>query len=300
MSGFKVQIGHYADEVKKLNDEVYEIYAAVEDYPRVEVVFVHGVPEDESDPKPYLTTWSKREEGPDRCWLNTWLTSKTTEDLRLGRVLTVSYDCGVEKRDDSGNMDNFQIAENLTQSLIRWARVGQQSCPVVLVGHCLGGLVIKELCLEASRNVEAQNRHAAECRNFLMNVKGIFFYSPPHLGWSRSFSSEVQTGDMMESLQLLNKYTSRVNFHFEQLRKRYRWRTKGVGESNETKIFSSRDGESTMKKLIVEEASARGGCLDEFFVVADTDHFTICRPESTTSNSFLHLVRFLEDILKEV
>ncbi|KAL3678747.1 hypothetical protein R1sor_021703 [Riccia sorocarpa] len=313
----------------KLSDEVYEIYAPLNDYPRLEVVFVHGVPEDESDPKAYLTMWSKRNKETD-CWLNTWLTSET-EDLRLGRVLTVSYDCGVEKKADNGNMDSFQVAENLTQSLIKWARVGQQSCPVILVGHGLGGLVIKELCCEASRNVEAQNHHAVECRNFLKNLKGIFYYSTPHLGWSQSFSSEVQTGDMMECLQILIKYASRVNFQFEQLRRIYRWKTRGVGESNRTKKilsrvnfqfeqlrkifrwstrgvgesnptknFLSRDSDSAMKKLIVEEASARAGCLDGFSVVADTDHFTICRPESTVSDSFLHLVTFIEDLLREV
>ncbi|KAL3678751.1 hypothetical protein R1sor_021707 [Riccia sorocarpa] len=244
-------------EVMKLSDEVYEIYAPLNDYPRLEVVFVHGVPEDESDPKAYLTMWSKRNKETD-CWLNTWLTSET-EDLRLGRVLTVSYDCGVEKKADNGNMDSFQVAENLTQSLIKWARVGQQSCPVILVGHGLGGLVIKELCCEASRNVEAQNHHAVECRQFLKNVKGIFYYSTPHLGWYQSFSSEVKTGDMMECLQILNKYASRVNFQFEQLRRIYRWRTRGVGESNPTKNLLSRDSDSAMKKLIVEEASARAG-----------------------------------------
>ncbi|KAL3678746.1 hypothetical protein R1sor_021702 [Riccia sorocarpa] len=282
----------------KLSDEVYEIYAPLNDYPRLEVVFVHGVPEDESDPKAYLTMWSKRNKETD-CWLNTWLTSET-EDLRLGRVLTVSYDCGVEKKADNGNMDTFQVAENLTQSLIKWTRVGQQSCPVILVGHGLGGLVIKELCCEASRNVGAQNHHAVECRQFLKNVKGIFYYSTPHLGWSQSFSSEVQSGDMMECLQILNKYASRVNFQFEQLRRIYRWKTRGVGESNPTKIFLLRDSDSAMKKLIVEEASARAGCLDGFSVVADTDHFTICRPESTVSDSFLHLVTFIEDLLREV
>ncbi|KAL3678971.1 hypothetical protein R1sor_021927 [Riccia sorocarpa] len=262
-----------ADEVKKLSDEVYEIYRPFNGCPRLEVVFFHGVPEDESDLKPYLTMWSKRNEEPDRCWINTWLTS-ATEDLRLGRVFTVSYDCGVEKRAHNGNMDSFQVAENLAQSLIKWAGVGQQSCPVILVGHCLGGLVIKELCCEASRNVEAQKHHAVECLDFLKNVKGIFYYSTPHLGWSQSFSSEVQTGDMMECLQVLNKYASRVNFQFEQLRRIYGWTTRGVGESNPTKLFLSTEGDSAMKKLIVEEASARGGCLDGFSVLPDTDHFS--------------------------
>ncbi|KAL3690283.1 hypothetical protein R1sor_016592 [Riccia sorocarpa] len=288
-----------ANEVRRLNDEVFEVYAPVGDNPRVEVVFVHGVPEDESDPEPYLTTWSKNNQDPDKCWLNTWLTSENTEDLRLARILTVTYDCGVRKTDQSGNMDNFLVAENLTQSLITLARVGQHDCPVVLVGHCLGGLVIKEVCSEASRSVGADHRRATEFHNFLTNVKGLFFYSTPHLGWSRNFPSELQRADMMESLEVLSKYTSRVNHHFEQLRKKYHWRTRGVGESNKTRIFSPKDGESTtLTELVVEEASARGGS-SEFSMVSDTDHFTICRPKSKESNSFLYLVEFIEYLLTE-
>ncbi len=59
---------------------------------------------------------------------------------------------------------------------------------IVLIGHSLGGLVIKSLVVKAH---EAAGRRAANlldpskgemCRKFLANIKGIIFYGVPHSG----------------------------------------------------------------------------------------------------------------------
>jgi len=43
----------------------------------------------------------------------------------------------------------------------------------VLVGHGLGGLVIKSLCF-------VENSQEKRCKAFKQNIKGIVFYSVPH------------------------------------------------------------------------------------------------------------------------
>ncbi len=59
---------------------------------------------------------------------------------------------------------------------------------IVLIGHSLGGLVIKSLVVKA---YDAAGRRAANsldqskeemCRKFLANIKGIIFYGVPHSG----------------------------------------------------------------------------------------------------------------------
>ncbi len=59
---------------------------------------------------------------------------------------------------------------------------------IVLIGHSLGGLVMKSLVVKAH---EAAGRRAANsldlsreemCRKFLANIKGIIFYGVPHSG----------------------------------------------------------------------------------------------------------------------
>lgn len=51
--------------------------------------------------------------------------------------------------------------------------------------------------------------------------------------------------------------------------------------------------------LIVPEASARAD-VDEYYTDPDADHFTVSRTKSKISSSFIKLLDFIGDILKEV
>ncbi|KAL3684028.1 hypothetical protein R1sor_002050 [Riccia sorocarpa] len=104
-------------------------------------------------------------------------------------------------------MDLYLLGESLAYALIKLANVGQ-SCPVLLVGHCVGGLVLKQ------------------------------------------------------------------------------------------DIFSRfRIGERSTSTLIVEEASARFES-EEFSILPGEDHFSICRPKSKHSNSFLRLLTFVDQVMQ--
>ncbi|KAL2645325.1 hypothetical protein R1flu_012912 [Riccia fluitans] len=60
------------------------------------------------------------------CWLNTWL----VERFPQARILSVSYDSGSRESNSQGRVDMYLITENLVQSLVDLAGVGQ-ICPVV-------------------------------------------------------------------------------------------------------------------------------------------------------------------------
>jgi hypothetical protein len=61
-------------------------------------------------------------------------------------------------------------------------------CPIVLIGHSFGGLVLKSLVVEAkkisSRHVEDDLSRAAgdHAKAFLNIVRGVVFYAVPHAG----------------------------------------------------------------------------------------------------------------------
>jgi len=54
----------------------------------------------------------------------------------------------------------------------------------VLVGHGLGGLVIKSLTIEIDKVSKSahsfESSQEARCKAFMQNIKGIVFYSVPH------------------------------------------------------------------------------------------------------------------------
>ncbi|KAL3690899.1 hypothetical protein R1sor_004550 [Riccia sorocarpa] len=319
--------------VVRINDEVIEVYAPV-GVPQLEIIFVHGLHDDEMDSNPYLTRWSPRD-NREQCWLNTWLVSQTDVDLRQARILTVTYDSSIKKNSENGNMCIFLVAENLRYSLIKDAGVGQlDSCPVLIVCHSLGGLLMKEVCVQAS-HVQSREEDMAKYKRFLSNIRGFFFYSTPHAGLKlfgsggssylasqpeledykvepgnslsetgkRTLTGESSThpvlfqlGDLMKRLELYDTSCARTNEEFENLRERedYKWETRGVCESNPTKVMISKDA---AVEIFVEEGSARPGCRHGFSKLPNTDHFTICRPESVTSNRFQLLLTFIKELV---
>ncbi|KAL2645100.1 hypothetical protein R1flu_012687 [Riccia fluitans] len=148
----------------KLNDEVYELYRPASGSFNLEVVFFHGFQTENSEDE-YIRTWMTRDRS--RCWLNTWL----VEHFPQARMLSVSYDSGSQVSDSQGRLDVYLIRENLAHSLISLADVGQ-NCPVVLVGHCVGGLVLKEICLTASQYTALSTSRERPYKKFRENLRG--------------------------------------------------------------------------------------------------------------------------------
>jgi triacylglycerol esterase/lipase EstA (alpha/beta hydrolase family) len=116
----------------QINDSVYKLYKP-EDTPNVQIVFFHGLQE-EDYVDAHLCTWQS--EDGSTIWPQTWL----VEDIPRAYILSVSYSL---KHKLDGRLDMLLIVENLLSNLLQDG-IGQvPDCPVVLVGHSIGGLVIK-------------------------------------------------------------------------------------------------------------------------------------------------------------
>jgi hypothetical protein len=154
-------------------------------------------------------------------------------------ILSIAYNASLMKTKTGGRFDLYIIAENIISDLLG-ANVGEEpNCPIVLVGHSFGGLVVKELCFQAhKRGSMGSSKH----QNFLENIQGIFFYSTPHHGISREISEYFvsKTNEpLLEYVDILSTSAARLHEDFERLRRQRAWGTAGVGEGSPTKLVGT-------------------------------------------------------------
>ncbi|CAM6087624.1 unnamed protein product [Calypogeia fissa] len=268
------------EKVTQLNESLYELHRPQGVVPSMQVVFFHGFQHGSYD-KAHLSTWLSKDES---CiWPQDWL----KEQFGDAQILSVSYNAMLSRRIQ--NVDLFIVVENLVSDLLQ-ANVGQEPrCPVVLVGHSFGGLVIKQLCVRA-RNLVAEFKKESgttlRLNNLLNNLKGFFFYSTPHIG-TPVVDPELLRADspLMKYVKNLSNETARLNSDFEHL-KVDSWQMAGLGES-----LPSKWGKFT--GIVVPEASSR---RDGNFNIVAADHVSISRPRSRKDRRFYALT----DLLKRV
>ncbi|CAM6085893.1 unnamed protein product [Calypogeia fissa] len=275
-----------AGQVPPVNASVYILYKPAST-PTMEVLFFHGFQRGNYE-KAHLSAW-KCGDGHS-IWPTTWL----VERFCGARILTLAYNAVVMKRQERQSFDMYNMVENLADDLLE-AGIGQNPCcPVVLVGHSFGGLVIKQLCVYASSQIgflEKTSQRGYKLNSLLENIKGVFFYSTPHYGIADNIAEHfVENLQLLAYVKTLSTVSSRLNHDFEKLcgqsGQYKKWQIAGVGESLPTKLggFCCR---------IVEEASSR---YSAFNIVEGADHISVCRPSTETSRSFYALTNFLEHI----
>ncbi len=83
---------------------------------------------------------------------------------------------------------------DLLHSELSLADVGHGGCPVILLGHSLGGLAIKALCTEAHRQGTGQTQQAHKAAAFCASVRLACFIATPHLGATTAdFVAKIKT-----------------------------------------------------------------------------------------------------------
>ncbi|BBN08006.1 hypothetical protein MPTK1_4g08020 [Marchantia polymorpha subsp. ruderalis] len=242
----------------------------------------------------FWSTWTKR--NTLECWPVTMLpeflqtgANRPARPFRI-RVLAVSYEGRTSVHPDIGTAgtDKYLLAESLihelilSPGLIRGSKaVEDKDVPVFLVGHDLGGIIIKNLVMQVESKIPNKNAEDAErekLQNFLSNLKAVFFYATPHNG-SQAIEDlaqqipEESRNQMLTLMSVLGTDMARINSEFSTYRSGIgdnlnhpRFKTYGIVPTSKT---NQRGFDRTM---VVPEASARHD-MDIYFSVRDADHF---------------------------
>lgn len=130
---------------------------------RANVIFLHGLG---GDPR------TTSQHGPDeQSFWPGWL----AEDIRGLAVYSIGYEASVSRWRGTA----MHLADRAANVLARiLAEPELQSGQLILIGHSLGGLVIKQLL----QNAESEGRHNTEAASFLKRVDKVAFLATPHTG----------------------------------------------------------------------------------------------------------------------
>ncbi|CAM6096073.1 unnamed protein product [Calypogeia fissa] len=301
------------DYPKQLNDSVY-ILCDPGDVQNVEIIFFHDVLWKDCE-EPHIQSWMSRG-ASNVCWPGVWLTLKYPG----ARILSVKCDAAMQKTDEGGHLSLFQVAENLKHDILG---VYGGTCPLVLVAHGFGGLIIKKLVKKMneggalkrpmSNSVQVIN-NPYKCKEdcFVENVKGVFYYAPPFMGLKLADSMKglPNVGSLVKFLEVFNEEISQLNNWFSSWRQG-RCKAIGIGAAHPTKwalesnmttkivrylevLLCIRESSDALT-LMVAEGSSRYD-VDEYYNSA-RDHFSICKPLNERDSSFHMLLGLIDEAM---
>ncbi|KAL3681066.1 hypothetical protein R1sor_024022 [Riccia sorocarpa] len=277
LDGASSSSSHHDMSSFQINSSLYQLYAPEPPLKAdIDIFFFHGLLlGDPLDHVAHTTTWrslDKKEEIWPKCWL--------PSDYSLARVITVAYDAYTKTSMTRGRMDLHLIGESLLSDIILERKIEGSLRPLVLVGHCFGGLVIKQVCLHAKRSLKDERLN----NMFLSNIKGICFYSTPHHGME-GLDHLVKHGSPLANLiHALNTESARLHESFDEL-----WRFK-FRHWDIISICETQPSDERSSVLVPEGSSRYGTCIP-----VAANHFTVCRPIDKQSTNYQLLIKLVTD-----
>ncbi|XP_075564014.1 protein SERAC1 isoform X1 [Pelecanus crispus] len=260
---------------------------------RADILFVHGLL------GAAFKTWrqqdidrhldkkaSEGEEDYSQCWPKTWLAS----DCPALRIISVEYDthlsdwkakCPVEAHRKSIAYRSNELLDKL-----RAAGIGDR--PLVWVSHSMGGLLVKKMLVDASKNPEMDK--------IVNNTRGIIFYSVPHHGSQLAEYSinaryllfpSVEVKELSKDSPALKE----LNDDFLSFAKEKKFSVLSFAETLPTHIGSM------IKLHVVPLESANLGIGD--LIPVDVNHLNICKPKKKDAFLYQRTLKFIQDVLAQ-
>ncbi|CAK9870248.1 unnamed protein product [Sphagnum jensenii] len=259
----------------------------------LDIVFFHGLQLTANDSRnAWFTTWTERDRDH-VCWPQKWL----PDDLgQAVRVFSVSYNTHVEL---CPHDHVSEIADNLFQIFVGSRYKWQH--PIVLVGHSIGGLVLKSLVLKLKRGSTIRSPSdpysevaSKRAKAFLKNLSGVAFYAVPHAG-SINFHTFVNKLlkcpdrpclGIMENIKPYRRDMNQLSVDFDDI----------VNE-NKINIYAFSEGKpmDQEQEVLVEFSSAQQLARNFCYKVEDANHMEVCKPPSKGHPSYGLLLQFIND-----
>ncbi len=236
-------------------------------------IFIHGLGGD-----PYGTWQSFRESEE---YLLKWL----AEDIDGLAVWTVGYKAAVSWWNGSA-MHLTDRATNVLERILLEPKL--KTGEIILIGHSLGGLVIKQLL----RIAEGMPLYRDDANEFMKRVRRVAFLATPHAG-----AGLATLGDRFRILLLPSAATACLVRNDANLRDLNSWyRNWSVKHGIEHLILS--ETQPIKKIVLVVEPDSSDPGLSSQPIPIDADHFTICKPICRDSEVYLYIYKFLRNKLE--
>lgn len=232
-------------------------------------IFIHGLGGDA-----YLTWQSSSD--IKTCWLY-WL----DEDIHDLAVWTVAYGAAVSRWRGAA-MHLADRAVNVLERILLEPQL--QSGEIDLVGHSLGGLVIKQL-LRAAESLAYQR---ADVAGFLTRVRRVAFLATPHSG-----SGLASLGDRLRIFVRPSAATACLVRNDPFLRELTYWYREWSVKHSIHHLILIENQPIRIAGFVVKPDSSDPGLLTRPISV-DADHFTICKPLNRHSEIYLLVRDFIE------
>ncbi|PYH91312.1 hypothetical protein BO71DRAFT_486360 [Aspergillus ellipticus CBS 707.79] len=119
-----------------------------------------------------------------------WLRDFLPEDIPNARIITYGYDTRLSK--SQSNVSIRELGKDLLE-MLKNARLKHAHRPLILIGHSLGGLVIKRALVEAARGNQ-------EDRTVLISCYATLFFGVPNRGLRNEALISMVKGQPNEDL----------------------------------------------------------------------------------------------------
>lgn len=237
---------------------------------RVNAVFFHGLGGDAHD------TW--RAGSNESSFWPAWL----AQDIEGVSVYSVGYEAPISRWFGSA-MHLTDRATNVLARLLAESALTQGS--LVLIGHSLGGLVIKQLLRKAESNARRQENAA----DFLRRVEKIAFFATPHSG-----AHLATLSDRLRILFWPSAATACLVRNDPNLRDLNDWYRNWANDRRIAHLILTETKSLRVLGMIVNPDSADSGFAIEEVVPIDADHLTISKPGTKANQIYIMVRSFIE------
>ncbi|WP_155648923.1 esterase/lipase family protein [Burkholderia stagnalis] len=258
--------------------ELIQVHNPVNSSGKPRIVFVHGLDGH------FRSTWMANPKDDDTLWPK-WVGQATGCPVWL-----LSYGAATSR----WKADAMALPRQATAILERLSiESAMLESPLVLVGHSLGGLIIKTLLRQGvTLDVE---RHARLARN----IKGIAFIGTPHFG-SRlaSIASKLhlmRSNPQVSDLSMDNAQLEELNRSFVKLCREQNINVRVFTETQPLRFLGGL-GRLLPGVTVVSPTSSQPHIPGEVGTPVEADHITICKPLSRTAIIYTSMVALIVEV----
>lgn len=239
-------------------------------HPCASVIFVHGLGGGPRD------TW-RRPSDPDSFW-PPWL----AEDIPRLAVYSVDYEAPISRWRGTA-MHLIDQATNVLERLL--VEPDLQEDPLILIGHSLGGLLIKQLL----RTAERESHTRVEAANLIQRVKKVAFLATPHTG-----SDLAVWAERLRILIFPSAATAGLVRNDPSLRDLNLWYRDWASASGIAHLILAETKPTRVFGIIVRPDSSDPGVSGSRPVPISANHTEICKPEDRSSDVYVQVRAFVE------